>query len=384
MPRFTASRPALQSVLLLALAAFCAPAHSAPKKPAPPQPASLLPAAFGEWHATGKPAESSDPKTADPANAAALAEYGLQRFSVATYTDPAGDTLTIRADQFPDATGAYGAFTFYRQPEMQKQKQNLGADAASAGNHLLFWQGAVLVYAQFSRPEPRMAGQLQPLSAVLPKISGTAAILPPLAAYLPSEDLQKGSEKYALGPAAYAASGGVLPVNLVGFDMGSEAITARYATRRGNGTLTVLDCPTMQLAANRLRDILSAQGAAAAAAAASAPSHAVASAAFAANRSGTMVAIASGSFSPEEAQRLAASVHYQGAVTWNQTKGYMSDAYRAARLYLAIFALVGILGLAALLLGLFLGGGRALWRISHGKPASTMHDTEFISLNLRD
>ncbi len=380
MPRFTASRPALQSVLLLAFAAFCAPAHSAPKKPAPPLPAPLLPAAFGEWHATGRPAESSDAKAADPANAAALAEYGLQRFSAATYTDPAGDTLAIRADQFPDATGAYGAFTFYRQPEMQKQ--NLGADAAAAGNHLLFWQGAVLVYAQFARPEPHMASQLQPLSAVLPKVSGPAAILPPLAAYLPAEGLQKGSEKYALGPAAYAASGGVLPVNLIGFDMGSEAITAQYATPHGKGTLTVLDCPTMQLAANRLRDILSAQGAAAAAA--SAPSHAVSSAAFAANRSGTMVAIASGSFSPEEAQRLAASVHYQGAVTWNQTKGYMSDAYRAARLYLAIFALVGILGLAALLLGLFLGGGRALWRISHGKPASTMHDTEFISLNLRD
>ncbi len=381
MPRFTAFRPALHSVLLLAFAVFCAPAHSAPKKPAPaPAPAPLLPAAFGDWQAAGKPLANSDPKGADPAHAAALAEYGLQRFADATYTSASGNTLTLRADQFPDATGAYGAFTFYRQPDMQSQ--NLGQGAAASANHILFWQGGVLVDARFARPEPHMEDQLRPLIAGLPKALGSAAILPALPAYLPSPHLQKGTEKYVLGPSAYAASGGVLPVSLAGFDMGSEAITAQYDLPGGKGTLTVLDCPTMQLAAKRLSDILNAEGASAAAA--SAPSRAVSSSAFAANRSGTLVAVASGSFSPQDARQLATSVHYQGEVTWNQTKGYMSDAYRAARLYLAIFALVGILGAAAILLGLFLGGGRALWRISHGKPASTMHDAEFIRLNLRD
>jgi len=39
---------------------------------------------------------------------------------------------------------------------------------------------------------------------------------------------------------------------------------------------------------------------------------------------------------------------------------------------------------AALLLGFFLGGGRALYRIARGKPASSVYDTEFISLNLKD
>jgi len=39
---------------------------------------------------------------------------------------------------------------------------------------------------------------------------------------------------------------------------------------------------------------------------------------------------------------------------------------------------------AAILLGGFLGGGRALFRIAHGKPASSVFDEEFIHLDLRE
>jgi hypothetical protein len=38
---------------------------------------------------------------------------------------------------------------------------------------------------------------------------------------------------------------------------------------------------------------------------------------------------------------------------------------------------------AAILLGFFLGGGRAMYRIARGKPASSVYETEFISLNLQ-
>jgi hypothetical protein len=38
---------------------------------------------------------------------------------------------------------------------------------------------------------------------------------------------------------------------------------------------------------------------------------------------------------------------------------------------------------AAILLGLFLGGFRALYRVARGKPASSVYDEEFTSLNLR-
>jgi hypothetical protein len=39
---------------------------------------------------------------------------------------------------------------------------------------------------------------------------------------------------------------------------------------------------------------------------------------------------------------------------------------------------------AAILLGFFLGGGRALYRLARGKPASTVYDVEFIRLHLED
>jgi hypothetical protein len=43
---------------------------------------------------------------------------------------------------------------------------------------------------------------------------------------------------------------------------------------------------------------------------------------------------------------------------------------------------VVVLMSAALLLGLFLGGGRALFRVVRGKPASSLVEEEFISLHL--
>jgi hypothetical protein len=53
-------------------------------------------------------------------------------------------------------------------------------------------------------------------------------------------------------------------------------------------------------------------------------------------------------------------------------------------LLMGIAGLVIIGSAAAILLGFFLGGGRALWRIAHGKPASSVYDEEFIHIDLRE
>ncbi len=391
MPRLFPSRLLVSASLgcLLALTVPCLAAKAAPPaKPAPP----VLPAAFGQWRQTAEPASSTSPSDADPVNAAALKEYGLQRLVSATYADaPAsGDTLGLRALQFPDATGAYGAFTFYLKPGMRQEE--IGMEAASEGSHVLFWQGSILVDAQFhfaatlteNALRDQMRIQLRELALVLPKPSGSASVPPPLPGYLPPMGLEKGTARYALGPASYTQSGGVLPPALVNFDLGTETLTAQYNSRDGKGTLTLLSYPTSELAAAQERTITafltagnSPQAAWPPALAASSPQ------ALAVHRSGPLLSIASGEFSAAEAQRMVHLARYQADITWNHPQGYMSDAYRAARLYLAIFALVGILGAAAILLGLFLGGGRALYRVMRGKPASTMNDIEFISLDLR-
>ena len=102
-------------------------------------------------------------------------------------------------------------------------------------------------------------------------------------------------------------------------------------------------------------------------------------------RSGPIVAVISGSLPATTAHKLLNQINYQADVVWNNPQGYISDGSKVARLILGIFALTGILGGAAILLGLFLGGGRALYRIARGQPASAFQEeTEFIRLNLED
>ena len=82
---------------------------------------SFLPQQFGGWQISGSPQTSNDPRLADPANAALLKEYGFTDFESATYARDDGRKLTLKAARFADASGAYGAFTFYKLPQMLKE-----------------------------------------------------------------------------------------------------------------------------------------------------------------------------------------------------------------------------------------------------------------------
>ena len=171
-------------------------------------------------------------------------------------------------------------------------------------------------------------------------------------------------------------------------DFGStsaEAVTANYSNREGSGQLTLLIYPTPQLASARLRDIdafLKAGNTQAAWPQALAESI---SGSLLTRRSGPIVAVVSGSLPAATAHKLLNQINYQADVVWNNPSGYVSEGSKVARLILGIFALTGILGAAAILLGLFLGGGRALYRVLRGKPASAFQEeTEFIRLNLED
>jgi hypothetical protein len=76
-------------------------------------------------------------------------------------------------------------------------------------------------------------------------------------------------------------------------------------------------------------------------------------------------------------------VKYEASVTLSQEpKAPNSEVKKTASLLLGIVYLTGILGAAALLLGIFLGGGRAVFRVLRGKPVSTLNDDDFISLKL--
>lgn len=361
----------------LALSGF---AKSSAPQTATPAPPSLLPTDFAGWHLSAPAQHSTAPEAADPANAPVLKEDGFQEFTSGTYTR-GGEKMSVRAIRFEDASGAYAAYTFYRRPGMPKE--DIGQGGAFDGTRVLFWQGATVVDATLDHLTAMSAAELRELAGDLPRVTGNAAVLPPLIGYLPQTSLDKQTTRYALGPSGYTRGGGVLPSSLVDFDRGAETISAQYAVRGSDGTLTIISYPTPQLAANRedaIRSYLSAGNTAQAqwpqGLADSAPS------ALQTRRSGTLVAVTSGNFPEIAARDLLNQVNYVADVTWNNPQGYVSDAAKTARLIIGIFVLTGILAGSAIILGFFLGGGRVLYRRIRGKPASSVSDNEFITLHL--
>ena len=312
-----------------------------------------------------------------------LQECGFQRFASTNYSRDDGK-LAVRAMQFGDASGAFSAFTFYRRPGMLPE--TIGTGAAYDGKRVLFWSGNVLVDATFDHMTAMSASELRNLTQQLPRPSGSAGILPTVQGYLPTLKLDRSTLRYALGPQSYTLGGGVLPASLVDFARGAEAATAQYTSAAGTGTLTLVEYPTPQIAIDRERAVQdffhagnSAQSSWSQSLATSNP------AALLTRRSGPLLAVTSGDFSAAEATDLLTHLHYEANVTWNNPKGYISDASKLGRLIVGIFTLVGILGGTSIIIGFFFGGGRALIRRLQGKPASAMDETaEIITLNLRD
>jgi hypothetical protein len=379
----------------LAGGAAAAPAQSAPAKASvpqgvahlvlPPVPKALLPEVFAGWVAAEPPQKISDAAQADPANAAALKEYEFADAAAAEYKR-SGETLNLRALRFRDASGAFGAYSFYRQNGWPKEE--IGAGATSNHNRVLFWVGNTVVDANFSRIGPMSGAELRELAGQLPAPEGGKALTPPILANLPQAKLDGQTTHYALGAAGYAGSGGALPAELMGFDRGAEAVTANYTLRSGTATLTIIDYPTPQLAAaqeTRIRAFINAgkQGSKQAQAAWPKPLQDSDLASLEVRRSGPLVALVSGDAIPEESHKLLATVHFE-ADLMSIPQSTESEAWKTGRLLMGITVLVIIGASAAILLGFFLGGFRALYRMARGKPASSVFDTEFTRLNLHD
>jgi hypothetical protein len=377
----------------VALIAVCLSAAALPLQAAKPQviataaPAPLLPQSFAGWKLTGPTQKSADPQQADALNAQVLVEYGFHDYATGSYAEP-GNTLTLRALRFGDATGAYGAYTFYRVPGMHPEE--IGRGAAANGKRILFWNGGTLVDANFDHLTAMSAAELRELATRLPTPNGSANIPPSLPGYLPRQNLDVTYTRYALGPIAYERAGGVLPAALVDFTRSPEAMTAQYTIGGYTGDLTLIEYPTPQIAADRERAIAAYLAHQPAPAGTKGPEPAWTPALAASNpaalmvrRSGLLVAMTSGGFAASEARKLVDGINYEASVTWNHPQGYVPETTKAARVLVEIFALCMILCAAAVIMAVFLGGTRVLVRRLRGKPLSSLEDTEFIKLDLR-
>ena len=119
---------------------------------------NLLPKSFAGWTQTGDVKTATKPEQVDSAYPSVLNEYGFTGAETATYTRADGRKLTVKAAQFKDATGGYGAFTFYREPAMKGER--IGTKAASSNERILFFRSNVLVDATFDRVTGMSAAEL--------------------------------------------------------------------------------------------------------------------------------------------------------------------------------------------------------------------------------
>ncbi len=328
--------------------------------------APLLPAKFGEWTRAAAVGATSGFSLASVSKEA-LAECGEQRSKVAEYAR-AGRVVHVEAIEFGDKTGADSAFTLVERPGMKAGKE-LGVEDAVGDGAVLFVVGKSLVLANFGGEVTATdVAALKPLADAMPKVFGNSGMAPMLPTLAPAKGLVEGGLRYALGPVSYAAEGGVLPAGSLGWKMEAEAVTALYDDARGKETLTLLLYPTPTIAENQaavVRDELSqVKG----------PNTKL-------RREGSLVLLATGSFAPEEAERMVGGIHLsQLAFNQDVHPPFKVVAAQTFTLLENIAILSGVLGAGAVLLGLFLGFGRAWFRVLRGKPAAV--EVEFLSLHL--
>src|ERR1700730_15188867 len=214
--------------IFLFCAPFCAVAFAAePPAPVAVSPTAVsptvLPSEVAGWQIKGALTKRDDPAAADAVNAPVLKEYGFQRLEKAAYTRDDGRNLVIKAAVFRDASGAYGAFTYYNSAEMGEEI--IGRQAAFLNNRVLFYQGNVLVDAVFDRMSVMSASQLRQLAGLLPQAEGNKGNPPSLPTHLPKDsnrNLKKNTTKYSLGPATLDRLGAPLSSAMVDFTSGAE------------------------------------------------------------------------------------------------------------------------------------------------------------------
>ena len=337
----------------------------------PPTP--LLPT--NEHLLAGSAAADVPAETAD--ETAILKECGLKRQeSRAVVSGPEGSPKPvgfINAYQFVDATGALSAYTFFGQGGKSHSAAEGSSEMELPGGKLVVLDGVSVVRVEVREDRAAVDALLRTVEIGLPKVGGRRGLPPVLPRLLPKGGLAQESLRYALGPVSYKNMGGVLPAEILGWDRSAEVATTRYSGKAGSGTLTLLMYPTPEIAGERGRAIQSVLDAGGRAELRGARLR----------RLGPMLAMASGGFTAAQAETMVNSVHLNQEVIFDKAMPteFHTEIKKTATLLEQIALFVGVGILAALVLGIFFGGGRAAIRVMQGKPAWV--DPEFLHIDLR-
>jgi hypothetical protein len=329
-------------------------------------PAGPLPQTFSGWHIdAGTVKTSKDPAAADPTDAPVLKEYGFTDLETATYSRN-GRKMQIKAARFSDATGAFGAFTYYVQPQMQIEK--IGDRGASSNTRILFFKGNILIDASVEHLSAMSGADLRSLSDALPRLTSENAKLPTLPANLPSQSLMRNSSRYVVGPEALVRLGIPITAQLIDFSKSPEVAVGKYRTSQGEASVTLVGYPTPQIARERM-DAMQAAG--------------LTGGPFYFKRTGPYVVAVNGNIPADEAQSLLASVNYDADVMPLQPTKPRPAEDRAGFVF-ALVMLCVITVLAALVFGFVFGGIRILAnKMFPNRVFSRPESVEIIRLDLR-
>jgi hypothetical protein len=335
---------------------------------------SILSAHFGKWTASNAvqaPAIPADVKDV-------LAESGLESAETRAYSN-GNAAVTVTTYRLHDSSGAYEAYTFFQElknscPQSSELTGCLTpADASSEKKRIALLGNIVIIINN--------AGSLSPndLDTLSKQIDARADKTPPppIPNYLPTADRIPGTEKYALGPAAFRAALSTLNrseyralADIAGFSSGAEAMFAQYQKKGEVAVVLLIDYPTPQLAGLHWKHLEQAL-----------PSSAN-SDQTSIERKGTLLAIVLAPSSRSYAARIRDAVNYETQVTWNEPTHTITDPPITTVLAKIIIA-TGVFMLVAIVFGVAFGGVRVLMKsLFPGKVFDRPEQMDVLQLGL--
>jgi hypothetical protein len=335
---------------------------------------TVLPGHFGKWissNAVQLPAIPADAKEV-------LAESGLDSAETRGYSN-GNAAVTVTTYRLHDSSGAYEAYTFFQEPKNScTQASELTgcstpADASSEKKRVALRGNIVIIIDN--------AGSLSPndLDTLSKQIDAKADKTPPppIPNYLPTPDRTRGTEKYALGPAAFRAALSALNrseylalADIAGFSSGAEAMFAQYQKQGDAAVVLLIDYPTPQLAGLHWKHLEQAL-----------PSSAN-SDRTSIERKGTLLAIVLAPSSRSYAGRIRDAVNYETQVTWNEPTHTITDPPITTILAKIIIA-TGVFMLVAIVFGVAFGGVRVLMKsLFPGKVFDRPEQMDVLQLGL--
>lgn len=293
---------------------------------------ACMPAGAAVLHEALGPFERLEPRPYVPTEPEVFGEFGLEEAEEAEYRTSDGRSVTVRALQFYDDTGAVAAYSWLRPAGATEVER--GERAVEKGDYILIHFANYVLSLQGDTPDEE---DIEIALAYLPRPKPSAD--PPVLQYVPAGDLVPDTGRHILGPVSLERLAPELPPSVVGFHFGTEGYYGRYSTPDGEVQMIIWTYPSNPIARGQVEEFHGQAG-------------------IVAKQDGPLiVAILDPEF-PDEAQRLLARVRYRAEVTQHVGQPERYDNLR--NIILDTFILCGLLASLMVLGGVLVASARRL------------------------